>query len=108
MKDSKVVWSDTEGDTRNKRNLDNGGEVDEASLTLCLRRLTSGKGRTIIELSGLPTQKSWNKNLAKELKKTLGVGGSYKNDLIEIHGEKLDLVKDLLTRKKIKFKQIGG
>ena len=45
---------------------------------------------------------------AKELKKSLGVGGAYKNDYIEVHGEKLDKVKQLLEKKCIRFKQTGG
>ncbi len=83
-------------------------EVDETSLQLLLRRLTSGKGRTVIEIKGLPTNKAWCKGLAKDLKKKIGVGGSYKNDFIEIHGENYEQVTKFLESKKIVFKKIGG
>ena len=83
-------------------------EVDETSLQLLLRRLTSGKGRTVIEIKGLPTNKAWCKGLAKDLKKKIGVGGSYKNDFIEIHGENYEQVAKFLESKKIGFKKIGG
>ena len=83
-------------------------EVDETSLQLLLRRLTSGKGRTVIEIKGLPTNKAWCKGLAKDLKKKIGVGGSYKNDFIEIHGENYEKVTKFLESKKIDFKKIGG
>ena len=83
-------------------------EVDETSLQLLLRRLTSGKGRTVIEIKGLPTNKAWCKGLAKDLKKKIGVGGSYKNDFIEIHGENYEQVAKFLESKKIVFKKIGG
>ncbi|MEK9763421.1 MAG: stress response translation initiation inhibitor YciH [Deltaproteobacteria bacterium] len=83
-------------------------EVDESSLQLLIRRLTSGKGRTVIEIKGLPSNKNWCKGLAKDLKKKIGVGGSYKNDFIEIHGENFEQVAKFLESKKIVFKKIGG
>lgn len=108
-KDSKLVWSDELGDLRKKnKNKAVEAAVNESQVQLNLRRLTSGKGRTIIEITGLPNNKSWNKNLAKEIKKFLGVGGAYKDNFIEIHGEKIEEVMSHLKNKKIKFKKIGG
>ena len=107
--DTRLVWSDEEGDLR-KKNKSKGGEdlVDESSLVLEVRRVTTGKGRTVIEVTGLFNNKSWCKKLAKDLKKTIGVGGAYKNDFIEVHGEKLDDVIKLLESKSLKFKKTGG
>lgn len=107
MKDSKIVWSDSSGDLRKKKeNKDE--EIDEKNIALHLRRLTSGKGRSIIEISALPANKSWCKKLCKELKKKLGVGGAFKNDYIEIHGEKLAEVTAYLDSREIKWKKTGG
>lgn len=109
MSEDKIVWSDEGGDLRSKKNsIQKEEEVIEEKLLLHLRRLTSGKGRTIIEISALPNNKKWCQKLEKDLKKSLGVGGSYKNQVIEIHGEKIDLVTDLLNSKKLKWKKIGG
>lgn len=109
MSEDKIVWSDEGGDLRSKKNsIQKEEEVIEEKLLLHLRRLTSGKGRTIIEISSLPNNKKWCQKLEKDLKKSLGVGGSYKNQVIEIHGEKIDLVTDLLSSKKLKWKKIGG
>ena len=108
MKDSKLVWSDEKGDLRKSKSKQFDGEVNEADLELYLRRLTSGKGRTILEISNLPNDKSWCKSLAKELKKSLGVGGAYKNDIIEVHGEKEEPIKSLLDKKNIRYKKTGG
>ena len=108
MKDAKLVWSDEQGDLRKKRDTSADQEVDEASLQLTLRRLTSGKGRTIIEIGELPANKLWCQKLAKSLKKSLGVGGAYKNSLIEIHGEKSNAVIAYLQNQNIKIKKIGG
>ena len=77
-------------------------------MKLLIRRLTSGKGRTVIEIKGLPVDKNWCKGLAKDLKKKIGVGGSFKNDFIEIHGENFEQVAKFLNSKKIFFKEIGG
>lgn len=107
--DTRLVWSDEDGDLRKKnKQSKESGSVDESTVELLLKRLTSGKGRTVIEITGLPNNKGWCKKLAKDLKKSLGVGGAYKNDFIEVHGEKLEEVKKLLESKNLKFKQTGG
>ncbi|WP_412470140.1 MULTISPECIES: hypothetical protein [unclassified Halobacteriovorax] len=109
MKDAKLVWSDEAGDLRKKNSKNNSNEeVNESELVLKIRRLTSGKGRAIIEISDLPANKKWCQKLAKDLKKSLGVGGAFKNDYIEVHGEKLDQVKAHFDKKNLKWKQIGG
>ena len=102
-----LVYSSELGDLRkNKKN--NDIEVNESSINLEVRRLTSGKGRTVIEIKGLPSNKSWCKKLAKDLKKKIGVGGAYKNDFIEIHGEKYDEVASFLETRKLAYKKVGG
>lgn len=108
MSDSKLVWSSESGDQRKSKNNNEDGPVDETGLLLKLRRLTSGKGRTVIEISDLPNHKNWCKKLAKDLKKSLGVGGSYKDNMIEVHGEKMDQVKAFLEKRNLKYKQTGG
>jgi translation initiation factor 1 len=108
MKDAKLVWSDEEGDLRKKKTQSPDTEVNESALCLSLRRLTSGKGRTIIEITDLPSHKKWCQKLAKNLKKKLGVGGAYKNNVIEIHGEKLQEVSNFLAENALSFKKRGG
>ena len=107
MKDAKLVYSSESGDLR-KKNDSEQNDVDERSLTIHLARKTSGKGRTIIELTNLPRNKKWCQKLAKELKKKIAVGGAYKNDFIEVHGEKIEEVKKFLEGKNLSYKQIGG
>lgn len=110
MSDDKIlVWSDTEGDLRKQKQKPKSDTlVAESNIVLQLRRLTAGKGRTVIELSGLPKNKTWCQNLAKKIKKKLGVGGTYKNNFIEIHGEKMDHVINFLDSQKLKWKKTGG
>ncbi len=108
MKDIKLVWSDEAGDLRKKKNSPIEQAVNESALELKLRRLTSGKGRTMIEIRGLPNNKNWCKKLASNLKKSLGVGGAYKEDFIEIHIAQLEKVGDFLEKQKIRWKKTGG
>ena len=110
MSEDQIVWSDKDGDLRkkNKNSSKDLASVVESKIELKLRRLTSGKGRTIIEITGLPQNKSWCKSLAKELKKSLGVGGAYKNEFIEVHGEKINEVIALLEKRNLNYKKIGG
>ena len=105
-----LVYSSELGDLRKHKSKipENDSEVDESSLQIFVRRLTSGKGRTVIEIKGLPTNKIWCRKLTKDLKKNIGVGGAYKNEFIEIHGENYEQVTNFLKSKKIAFKKIGG
>jgi len=112
MNDSKLVWSDELGDLRKAKKvkaIDNPNvSIDEKAIVLKIRRMTSGKGRTAIEITGLPTHKKWCQKLAKELKKSLAVGGAYKDNVIEIHGEKIAEVTKFLDEKSLKWKKTGG
>ena len=107
MSNSRLVWSSDQGDMRKKQKTENGS-VNESDLVLKVRRLTSGKGRTVIEITGLPSHKTWCKELAGEIKKRLGTGGAYKNNFIEIHGEKLEQVTAVLDARSLKWKKTGG
>ncbi len=108
MSNNKLVWSDDQGDQRKKTTGNRDVAVHEQQLELKVRRLTSGKGRTVIEITGLPNNKVWCKALAKDLKKALGAGGTYKDQYIEIHGEKIEEVTAVLDRRSLKWKQTGG
>jgi len=108
MSNNKLVWSDDKGDQRKNKIGNTDVAVHESQVLLNVRRLTSGKGRTLIEITGLPNNKKWCKTLAKDLKKALGVGGTFKDQYIEIHGEKIEEVTDVLDKKSLKWKQTGG
>jgi translation initiation factor 1 len=108
MSKHRLVWDDDKGDTRKKTTGSTDVAVHESQLELKVRRLTSGKGRTVIEITGLPNNKAWCKALAKDLKKALGVGGTFKNSYIEIHGEKIEAVTEVFDKRSLKWKQTGG
>ena len=108
MSNKRLVWSDDKGDQRKNKVGNQDVAVHESQLELKIRRLTSGKGRTVIEITGLPKNKKWCKELAKELKKAMGVGGTYKDQFIEIHGEKIEDVIKHLDSRSLKWKKTGG
>ncbi|PIP89542.1 MAG: hypothetical protein COW01_11225 [Bdellovibrionales bacterium CG12_big_fil_rev_8_21_14_0_65_38_15] len=110
MKDAKLVWSDSEGDLRKKseKKSDAQTPVNEKDVLLKLRRLTAGKGRVVIEISNLPSNNEWCKKLASDLKKSTGVGGTFKNEIIEIHSPTMDKITAYLDKKELKWKKTGG
>lgn len=65
-----------------------------------------GKGVTIV--SGLQMTEKDLKALAKELKKKCGTGGTVRDGKIEIQGEQRDKLVDLLTKKGMTVKRVGG
>lgn len=110
MKDAKLVWSDKDGDLRKKspKSQTDHTAVSPSDLLIEVRRLTSGKGRVMIELRGLPRDKNWCKKLAQSFKKSLGVGGAYKDQYIEIHTADFEKVVKLLEDLSLKWKKTGG
>ncbi|ASY77485.1 stress response translation initiation inhibitor YciH [Pectobacterium polaris] len=74
-----------------------------------IQRQTSGrKGKGVCLISGLDLDDAALEKLAAELKKKCGCGGSVKDGVIEIQGDKRDLLKQLLEAKGMKVKLAGG
>ncbi|MCT8247785.1 stress response translation initiation inhibitor YciH [Proteus faecis] len=74
-----------------------------------IQRQTSGrKGKGVCVVSGIDLDDTELAKLAAELKKKCGCGGSVKDGLIEIQGDKRDLIKSLLEAKGMKVKLAGG
>ena len=109
MSNTRTVWTDKSGDMRNKKSdKPDNAVVDESNLVLKVKRLTAGKGRTVIEITALPKNKKWCQDLAKGIKKSLGIGGTYKEGRIEVQGEKIDQVTNFLDLRSLKWKKTGG
>ena len=73
---------------------------------ICKYEKRKGKPITIIE--GYTGADSDFKQLAKELKQLLSVGGSFKNDQIIIQGDYRDKIMAFLKEKGFKTKRVGG
>lgn len=66
------------------------------------------KGKPITILEGYTGANSDFKLMAKELKTTLGVGGSFKNEKIIIQGDYRDEIMAILKEKGFVVKRVGG
>lgn len=73
---------------------------------LCKYEKRKGKPITIIDGYNGATQDF--KKLAKEIKKTLSVGGSFKDEKIIIQGDYRDKIMTILKEKGFKVKRVGG
>lgn len=73
---------------------------------LCKYEKRKGKPITIIE--GYTGATEDFKILAKELKQTLSVGGSFKDDKIIIQGDYRDKIMAILKDKGFNVKRVGG
>lgn len=72
------------------------------------RQVSGRKGSGVSVITGLDLSDGELKLLAAELKKRCGCGGSVKNGIIEIQGEKRDVLKQLLEQKGYQVKLAGG
>ncbi len=118
MKDAKLVYSSD--DTLNKRCLKckelfvECRCVQEESAVgfagpVNIRVEKQGRGgKTVTVIERFPKNETFLKNLCAIFKKRCGTGGTYlqteKFGVIEIQGDKRDLVKTILEKEKIKFK----
>lgn len=66
------------------------------------------KGKPITILEGYTGATPDFKQLAKELKTTLSVGGSFKDDKIIIQGDYRDKIMAMLKAKGFNVKRVGG
>lgn len=66
------------------------------------------KGKPITILEGYTGATEDFKKLAKEIKTTLSVGGSFKNDQIIIQGDYRNKIMEILQQKGFKVKRVGG
>ncbi len=73
---------------------------------LCKYEKRKGKPITIID--GYNGAISDFKKLAQEIKKTLSVGGSFKDEQIIIQGDYRDKIMEILIEKGFKVKRVGG
>jgi translation initiation factor 1 len=66
------------------------------------------KGKPVTILEGYTGADEDFKKLAKELKNTLSVGGSFKDEKIIIQGDYRDKIMQLLKQKGFAVKRVGG
>lgn len=84
-------------------------DVKNYKFVAVLRMEKSGRGgKTVTVIDQLPKNEIFLRELTTKLKKKCGSGGTYfldkKEGVIEIQGDKRELIRELLTREKIKSK----
>lgn len=101
-----LVYSTSAGRIKPKKQVSKITTSDGFAL---VRRETKGrKGKGVVTITGLGLDKKTLKELAKKLKKTCGTGGTVVNEVIEIQGDKRDVIKTMLEKEGFKVKFIGG
>ena len=74
-----------------------------------VRRETKGRGgKTVTVVTGAPGDDTALKELAGELKRRCGTGGTLKDGIIEIQGDHCDLLMTELARRGFTVKRAGG
>ncbi|MDX1331778.1 MAG: translation initiation factor [Robiginitalea sp.] len=86
-------------------NPEEGLWIQEAPI-LCKFEKRRGKAVTILE--GYTGADRDFKRLCGDLKRELGVGGSWKNDLIIIQGDYRDRIMEILKELGFRVKRVGG
>ena len=106
-RDSKVVWSTTDGDLRKAR--DARPEPRAVSGRVKVRREVAGRrGKAVTTVSNVPLNDAGLRDLAKKLKKRCGVGGSAKDGVIELQGDHRDVVVEVLRAEGFDVVLAGG
>jgi translation initiation factor 1 len=74
-----------------------------------VRRESKGRGgKTVTVITGVPLDEAALKNLAGELKRRCGTGGTVKDGNIEIQGEHCDQLVADLEKRGYRVKRAGG
>jgi translation initiation factor 1 len=74
-----------------------------------VRRETGGRrGKTVTTISGVPLASDGLRELAAELKRRCGSGGSAKDGVIEIQGDHCDVLVAELRERGYQVKRAGG
>jgi translation initiation factor 1 len=74
-----------------------------------VRRETGGRGgKTVTTVNGVPVNEAALKDLAGELKRLCGTGGTVKDGIVEIQGDHRDKIVAALTQRGYTVKLAGG
>jgi len=85
------------------------GAIPEGDGVVRVSRETKGrKGKGVTLVTGVPVDESQLRNLARQLKRKCGAGGTVKDRVIEIQGDHRDLLVDELKKQGYTVKRAGG
>jgi translation initiation factor 1 len=96
-RDSRVVYSTTDGDLRKARDLKLTERRSDGKRVKVRREVSGRRGKAVTTVSGVPVDDAGLAELAGKLKRRCGVGGAVKDGVIEIQGDHRHLVLEILT-----------
>jgi translation initiation factor 1 len=106
-----TVYSTNQGDLRRSiapAPVEQPPQIQQKG-TVRVRRETGGRqGKTVTLIYDVPVSPSVLEQLAGDLKRACGTGGTVKDRVIEIQGDKLEPVMQLLTKRGFQVKKTGG
>ena len=83
--------------------------VDKAQLNIRVQKTRGGKGgKTVTVVSGLELDHAETRSLLKRLKTICGTGGTAKGQLLELQGDHVTALLELLRQEGYRPKQAGG
>jgi translation initiation factor 1 len=83
--------------------------IPEGDGIVRVSRQTKGrKGKGVTLITGVPVDENALHNLATQLKRRCGTGGTVKDRVIEIQGDHRDLLVEELTKQGYTVKRAGG
>jgi translation initiation factor 1 len=107
-RDSRVVYSTTDGDLRKARDPKLKERRADGNRVKVRREVAGRRGKAVTTVSGVPVDDVELKELAGKLKKRCGVGGSVRDGVIELQGDHRDAVAEILTAEGYKPVLAGG
>lgn len=104
---SRLVYSTDQGRIEPEKHQD-VYQGSEDGIVRIVRSVKGRRGKPMCVIQGLPLDKVEMAQLASELKKMTGTGGSVKQNTIEIQGDKREQLQQYLIEKGYKVKLAGG
>lgn len=105
-KDNPVIYSTATG--RIQQPLEKIERPKGDGIVRIARQTSGRKGKGVCLITGIDADDKTLSDLAALLKKKCGCGGAVKEGIIEIQGDKRELIKSLLEAQGMKVKLAGG
>ena len=94
--DGDLVWSSDDGDVRRRAEASLLPRPAPGGRVKVRREVAGRRGKSVTTVSGVPLDDAGLRELAGRLKKRCGVGGSAKGGIIELQGDRRDVVVEVL------------